>query len=159
MPLRVGEKAPEFDVVASSGERLRLSELAGKKHVILYFYPGDFTPVCTKETCGFRDAYAELADGDTEVIGVSVDSDETHRKFADKYALPFALVSDEKRELARRYGATSFLRDILGKTARITYVIDKNGEIAGFFQGELSASKHVEGARALVQKLRKSGGA
>jgi thioredoxin-dependent peroxiredoxin len=154
MPLRIGEKAPDFDVVASSGERLRLSELHGKKNVVLYFYPGDFTPICTKETCGFRDAYAELASGDTEVIGVSVDSDESHRKFAEKYSLPFSLVSDEKKELARKYGATSMLRDILGKTSRITYVIDKKGEIAGVLQGELSASKHVEGAKELVKRLR-----
>jgi peroxiredoxin Q/BCP len=153
MPLRIGERAPEFDVVASSGKRLKLSELAGKKNVVLYFYPGDFTPVCTKETCGFRDAYEELASADTEVIGVSVDSDESHRKFAEKYGLPFSLVSDENKELARRYQATSFLRDILGKTGRITYVIDKKGEIAGVFQGELSANKHVQGARDLIKKL------
>jgi peroxiredoxin Q/BCP len=153
MPLRVGEKAPEFDVVASSGKHLVLSELVGKKNVVLYFYPGDFTPVCTKETCGFRDAYEELASADTEVIGVSVDSDDSHRKFAEKYGLPFALVSDENKELARRYQATSFLGGILGKAGRITYVIDKKGQIAGVFQGELNANKHVQGARDLIKKL------
>ena len=153
MPLHVGEKAPDFDLVASSGKRLRLSDFAGKKNVVLYFYPGDFTPVCTKETCGFRDAYEELADRDTEVIGVSVDSESSHRKFAEKLGLPFELVSDEQKDLARTYGATSLFRDILGKTRRITYVIDKKGEIAGVFEGELSASKHVEGVRDLIRKL------
>ncbi len=153
MTLRVGERAPDFDVTASDGKRLKLSELVGKKHIVLYFYPGDFTPICTKETCGFRDAYAELASGDTEVIGVSVDSDDSHRKFAEKYGIPFSLVSDENKELAKRYGATSFLRDILGKTSRLTYVIDKKGEIAGVFAGELSANKHVQGARDLIKKL------
>lgn len=153
MPLHLGEKAPDFDLVASSGKRLRLSDFAGKKNVVLYFYPGDFTPVCTKETCGFRDAYEELADRDTEVIGVSVDSEASHRKFAEKLGLPFELVSDEQKDLARTYGATSLLRDILGKTRRITYVIDKKGEIAGVFEGELSASKHVEGVRDLIRKL------
>ncbi len=153
MPLHVGEKAPDFDVVASSGRRLKLSDFAGK-NVVLYFYPGDFTPVCTKETCMFRDAYEELAEGDTEVIGVSVDSDESHRKFAAKHNLQFYLVSDPEKKLARAYDATSFLRDILGKTSRITYVIDKKGEIAGVFRGELSASKHVEGAKELIKKLR-----
>lgn len=153
MPLRVGEKAPDFDVTASNGKRLKLSELVGKKNVVLYFYPGDFTPICTKETCGFRDAYEELATGDTEVIGVSVDSDDSHRKFAEKYGIPFALVSDADKELAKRYGATSLFRDILGKTSRLTYVIDKKGEIAGVFAGELSANKHVHGARDLIKKL------
>lgn len=156
MPLRVGQKAPDFDVTSSSGKRLKLSELAGKKNVVLYFYPGDFTPICTKETCGFRDAYEELASHDTEVIGVSVDSDESHAKFAKEYGLPFDLVSDANKEIARKYEATSFLRDLLGKTSRITYVIDKKGEIAGVFQGELSAKKHVEGAKELVKKLSSS---
>jgi peroxiredoxin Q/BCP len=154
MPLRVGQKAPEFDVVSSSGKRLSLAELAGKKNVVLYFYPGDFTPVCTKETCGFNAAYDELAASDTEVIGVSVDSDDSHRKFAEKYGLKLDLVSDGEKELARKYEATSLLRDLLGKTSRITYVIDKKGEIAGVFQGELRASKHVDGARDLIRKLR-----
>jgi peroxiredoxin Q/BCP len=153
MALRVGEKAPDFDVVASNGKRIKLSELSGKKNVVLYFYPGDFTPVCTKETCGFRDAFEELRGSDTEVIGVSVDSDDSHRKFAEKYGVPFDLVSDENKELAKKYQATSFLRDILGKTGRITYVIDKKGQIAGVFVGELSANKHVQGARDLIKKL------
>jgi thioredoxin-dependent peroxiredoxin len=152
MPLRVGQRAPDFEVVSSSGKRLKLSDFIGK-HVVLYFYPGDFTPVCTRETCMFRDAYEELAEGDTEVIGVSADSDESHRKFAAKYNLQFNLVSDPDRTLAKTYGATSFLRDILKKASRITYVIDKKGEIAGVFEGELSASKHVEGARELIKKL------
>src|SRR5262245_58302964 len=112
MPLRVGQKAPDFDAVSSSGEPIRLSSFLGKKNVVLYFYPGDFTPVCTRETCMFRDAYEELADGETEVIGVSVDSDESHRKFAGKYGLRFSLVSDRDKEIARKYEATSFLRDL-----------------------------------------------
>ena len=153
MALRIGEKAPDFEVVASNGKRIKLSELAGKKNVVLYFYPGDFTPICTKETCGFRDAFEELATGDTEVIGVSVDSDDSHRKFAEKYGIPFDLVSDVNKDLAKKYQATSFLRDLLGKTGRITYVIDKKGQIAGVFQGELSANKHVHGARDLIKKL------
>ena len=154
MPLCVGQKASDFDVTSSAGKKLRLSEMLGKKNVVLYFYPGDFTPVCTKETCLFRDAYEELAEGDTEVIGVSTDSDASHRKFSEKYNLPFSLVSDESRTLAKAYGATSLLRDILGKVSRITYVIDKKGEIAGVITGELSAAKHVDEAKELINKLR-----
>jgi thioredoxin-dependent peroxiredoxin len=153
MTLRVGEKAPDFDVVSSSGKRLKLSELRGKKNVVLYFYPADFTLVCTRETCGFRDAYEELASRETEVIGVSVDSDETHRKFAEKYGVGFELVSDADKELARAYGATSLLRDFFGKTARVTYVIDKKGDVAGVFRSEIRAEKHVEGARELIRRL------
>ena len=153
MSLRVGQKAPDFDVTSSSGKTLKLREFAGKKNVVLYFYPGDFTPICTKETCGLRDMYADLESQDTEVIGVSVDSNESHEKFAKKYEVPFALVSDENRELAKTYGATSFLQNILGKAARMTFVIDKKGEIAGIFQGELSAAKHIDGVRDAIKKL------
>ena len=153
MALHVGDKAPEFDVVSSAGKHLVLSELKGKKNVVLYFYPGDFTPICTKETCGFRDAFAKLESSDTEIIGVSVDSNESHEKFAKEHNLDFALVSDGEKALAKRYGATSFLRDILGKLARITFVIDKEGTIAGIFTGELSASKHVDGAKDVIKRL------
>lgn len=154
MPLRVGQKAPDFDVTSSSGKRLRLADFAGKKNLVLYFYPGDFTPVCTKETCGFNALFDELAGEDTEVVGVSVDSDESHRKFSEKYGLKFDLISDGDKDLAKKYEATSLLRDILGKTSRVTYVIDKKGEIAGVFEGELSAKKHVDGARDLIKKMR-----
>lgn len=153
MSLRVGQKAPDFDVVSSSGKSLKLADFAGKKNVVLYFYPGDFTPICTKETCGMRDMYADLESKETEVIGVSVDSNESHEKFAAEYKVPFALVSDKNKGLAKVYGATSFLRDILGKTARITFVIDKKSQIAAIFEGELSAKKHVEGVRSAVARL------
>ena len=154
MALRVGQKAPEFDVTSSSGQRLRLSsDFIGKKNVVLYFYPGDFTLVCTRETCGFRDSYAELASKDTEVIGISVDSDESHQRFAKEYGVPFSLVSDANKSLAQRYEATSFLSRLIGKTGRVTYVIDKKGFIAGVFDSELRASAHVDGVRDLIRKL------
>ncbi|MBX3188073.1 MAG: peroxiredoxin [Labilithrix sp.] len=153
MPLTVGQKAPDFDVVSSSGKELKLADFAGKKNVVLYFYPGDFTPVCTKETCGFRDMYQDLESKDTEVIGVSVDSNDSHRKFAEEHGIPFDLVSDKNKDLAKAYGATSLLRDILGKMKRMTFVIGKDSKIAGIFEGELSASKHVEGVRELIAKL------
>lgn len=156
MSLHVGQAAPDFDLTSSGGQRLSLADFRGKKNVVLYFYPGDFTLVCTRETCGFRDAYAELADKDTEVIGVSVDSDESHRQFGAKYRLPFPLVSDMNLALSKAYDAQSFLRNVLKRTARVTYVIDKQGRIAGVFDSELRASKHVEGVRALIAKLAKS---
>ena len=153
MALRVGQKAPDFAVTSSSGQKLELSDFIGKKNVVLYFYPGDFTLVCTRETCGFRDAYAELASKDTEVIGVSVDSDESHQRFAKEYGVPFSLVSDANKALAQRYEATGLLSRLMGKTGRVTYVIDKNGYIAGVFDSELRASAHVDGVRELVRKL------
>jgi peroxiredoxin Q/BCP len=156
MALRVGQKAPDFDVVSSGGRRLKLSDFLGKKNVVLYFYPGDFTPVCTRETCMFRDAYEDLAAADTEVIGVSTDSDSSHERFVAAHNLPFSLVSDRSRTLAGAYGAKSLLRNLLGAVSRVTYVIDKKGEIAAVIQGELSATKHVEQAKAAIETLRTS---
>jgi peroxiredoxin Q/BCP len=153
MALRVGQKAPDFDVTSSSGQHLRLSDFQGKKNVVLYFYPGDFTLVCTRETCGFRDSYAELAGKDTEVIGISVDSDESHQKFAKEYGVPFALVSDADRAISTRYEAVGLLTRVIGRVTRITYVIDKKGEIAGVFDSQIRASQHVGGVRELIQKL------
>lgn len=157
MPLIVGQVAPDFDVVASDGRRLALADFTGKKNVVLYFYPGDFTPVCTKETCSFRDMYADLAGKDTEVIGVSVDDDASHAKFAAKYDVGFPLVADPKMQLARLYGVQDgplgLLRDLIKRMRRITYVIDKSGKIAGVFTGELQASKHTAGVQKLIDSL------
>jgi peroxiredoxin Q/BCP len=154
MTLDVGMPAPDFDMVAADGRQLRLADFRGKKNVVVYFYPADFTLVCTRETCGFRDAYADLASKDTEVIGISVDDDTSHQKFAAEYRVPFALVSDPDRKLVDQFSAAGgFVRKLMKKAARVTYVIDKQGKIAGVFRGELSAATHVDGVKALIAKL------
>src|SRR5262249_59580196 len=98
--LKVGDTAPPFDVTSRDGKRLRLEDFRGKKQVVLYFYPKDNTPVCTAEACGFRDMYEDLVAADTEVIGVSVDDEASHRGFASRHRVPFPLVSDNDRTLA-----------------------------------------------------------
>lgn len=154
MSLRIGDVAPQFELTASDGRRLSLADLQGQKNVVLYFYPADFTLVCTRETCGFRDQYQDLQRLDTEVIGISVDSDESHQKFAAAHEIPFALVSDGDRKLAEKYGANDgLLATLRGVTKRITYVIDKQSRIAGIFDSALRASQHTDGVRALVEKL------
>jgi peroxiredoxin Q/BCP len=155
VPLALGHEAPLFDLPASGGRRVKLADYRGKKNVVLYFYPRDFTPVCTKEACGFRDAYEDLIASDTEVIGVSVDGDGSHEKFAEKFGLPFPLVSDPSRELATKYGCVGILSKLLGRTNRVTFVIDKEGRIASVLESELSASHHVEGVRRAVDALRR----
>jgi peroxiredoxin Q/BCP len=154
MALKVGQPAPDFTVKAADGRELKLADFRGKRNVVVYFYPADFTMVCTKEACGFRDVYEDLASKDTEVIGVSVDDDEKHKQFAEKYKVPFALVSDPDRKLAENYEATGGLIGLIAKKARrVTYVIDKQGTIRGVFQGELSADKHVQGAKSVIATL------
>ncbi len=149
---RVGETAPEFSG-ESDGGKISLADYRGRKNVVLYFYPGDFTLVCTKEACGFRDIYEDLKGADTEVIGVSTDSNDSHKKFVAEYKLPFPLLSDKDKKIATAYGATNLISDLLGRVSRITYVIDKNGKIAAMLKSELSATKHVQGVKDALAKL------
>lgn len=157
MSLKVGDLAPDFEVTARQTGKDRviaLGNILAEKNLVLYFYPRDFTTVCTREACGFQGAYAELASGDAEVVGVSVDDAETHDRFAREHQIEFPLVSDPRRELARRYQATSVLRDVLGVTARLTYVIGRNRRIEGVFDSAVRASQHVDGARGVIERLR-----
>lgn len=152
--LKVGQEAPAFDVPASDGKRIRLEDFRGKKNVVLYFYPKDFTRVCTTETCGFRDMYQELVTTkETEVLGVSLDSDESHNKFAAHHKVPFPLIADKDRTLAKAYHAIGPLRGLIGIVKRVTFVIDKKGTIAAILQSELNADTHLEGVTAALNKL------
>jgi peroxiredoxin Q/BCP len=158
MSLKVGDQAPEFAVTARQAGQdrdLSLSAILTEKNLVLYFYPRDFTAVCTREACAFRDSYAELRSGDTEVVGVSVDDAASHDRFAREHRIDFPLVSDPERRLAALYGATSLLRDVLGVSARVTFVIDRTRRIVAVFDSALRASQHVDGARNAVQALRR----
>lgn len=125
--LNEGDKAPDFELLNQEGERVHLSQFAGKKNVVLYFYPKDETPGCTKEACQFRDSYAEFADTDTEVLGVSDDSVDSHKLFQLSRRLPFQLLSDPQGQVRKLYGVSkSFFGLIPG---RETFVIDKQGII------------------------------
>lgn len=148
-----GDMAPDFDVTTSAGERLTLADFRGKKNVVLFFYPGDFTLVCTKEACSFRDNYDSLRSKDTEIIGISSDSNETHRKFAAAHGLQYPLVADEDQSLAKRFGATGFLTNLIGRVSRMTIVIDKNGRVVDVIKSQLSADAHVEGAARALSAL------
>jgi thioredoxin-dependent peroxiredoxin len=152
--LKIGDSVPEFDVVASNKTHLRSSDFTGKKNLVIYFYPKDFTGVCTRETCGFRDMLAQMNSDSLQVIGVSADDNETHERFAQEYAVTFPLVADPKHELAKKFGASSgFLKFVAGTTKRITYVIDKKGIVVAIFDSLISADKHLDGVKAALAKL------
>lgn len=152
--LRVGDEAPEFDVVSSDGRRVRLGDFRGKTNVVLYFYPKDETSVCTKEACGFRDMYEDLRAADTEIIGVSPDGDASHVSFAKHHRVTFPLLSDPKKELAEKYGATGGLLGVLGMLKRVTYVIDTRGKIAGVVQNALSADAHFDAVKDALAHIK-----
>ena len=101
--LKEGDKAPDFAVSGAEGKRVRLKDLRGKK-VVLYFYPKDDTPGCTKEACAFRDSFAQFKKRGIEVLGVSLDSEKSHQKFIRKYDLPFRLLADTERAISEVYG-------------------------------------------------------
>jgi peroxiredoxin Q/BCP len=128
MVLAVGTPAPGFNTVDAHGKPVSLADFAGKT-VILYFYPKDDTPGCTKEACGFRDAYADYQSKDLVVLGVSMDDQASHKKFAEKYNLPFPLLVDSDGAIARAYDV-----DGGGYAKRVTYVIDGEGKIAKVYQ-------------------------
>ena len=153
MSLQLGDTAPRFESTTHDGKVVRLADFKGKKNVVLYFYPKDETRVCTAEACGFRDAYEDLMEQDTEVIGVSFDSGESHARFAERHRLPFLLLSDTDGSIAKAYGAKSFLGSLMNMPTRVTFLIDKQGHIAGIFKSALSADVHVDGIRDAVKKL------
>jgi len=123
--VKIGEKAPDFTLKDGNGNDWKLSEQRGKT-VVLLFYPGDNTPVCTKQMCSVRDNWEDYAKTGAEVIGISTDSAESHKGFADKYDLPLTLLSDEKGEVVEKYSVKSWLP---GRSARAVIVIDKEGVV------------------------------
>jgi peroxiredoxin Q/BCP len=123
--LQVGDAAPNFTLQDGNGDQWSLSAQRGKV-VVLLFYPGDETPICTRQMCSVRDRWADYSSTGAEVVGISTDSVESHQKFAEHHQLPLRLLSDAKGEVAKQYGAQSL---IPGKVARSVFVIDAGGVI------------------------------
>ena len=149
--IEVGQQAPEFSGTMAEGKQLRLKDFRGRRHVILYFFPKDFTPGCTREACSFRDRRAEIADLDAEVVGVSLDTADRHGQFAEKYRLPYPLVSDRNAAIAAAYGVSR-----LGgwlPTKRVTFVIDKTGIVQHVIQSEFSIDRHIDQALDTLRRL------
>ncbi len=148
--LKVGDSAPDFALPDREGHTIRLGDYRGKKPVVLYFYPKDDTPGCTKEACAFRDQYEDFKDAGAEVIGVSSDTSASHARFASKYRLPFVLVSDSDGAVRRSYGVKATLGVLPG---RVTFVIDEDGIVRHVFNSQLQATQHVAEARAALREL------
>ena len=147
--LSVGDRAPPFEGVDQHGASVALEALVREGPVILYFYPRDFTSVCTREACLFRDAHDEMASLSASIVGVSVDDQQTHQRFAERHSLPFSLVADPDRRIRRAYKTDLWP---FRRVKRATYVIGRNGIIVGAFRHELSASKHIADVRGVLAK-------
>lgn len=135
MTLEVGKKAPSFKLKNQDGKTISLSDLKGKP-VVLYFYPKDDTLGCTKEACNFRDEFPKFGKMKAEIIGVSTDSVESHKKFANKFKLPFNLLSDDSKDVVEKYGVWKE-KNMYGKKymgiERTTFIIDPSGKIKKIF--------------------------
>jgi peroxiredoxin Q/BCP len=152
--LEEGSKAPDFTLLTHDGTKLKLSSLKGAP-VVLYFYPKDDTPGCTKEACGFRDVKTKLAKLGAVVLGVSPDTPASHEKFRAKYKLPFTLLCDPDHTVAEKYGAWRE-KNMYGKKsmgiARSTYVIDAAGTVAKVFKA-VKPDVHAEQVLAALKEL------
>ena len=143
--IEVGMKAPDFTLYDKDGKEISLSRFLGKKGV-LYFYPKDNTPGCTRQACAFADAYKGFIEKNVEVIGISKDSVASHKKFADKYDLPFTLLSDTATELLQVFGAWGekkmYGKSVMG-TLRKTFIFDENGILTEIIE-KVDTSNHAE---------------
>ena len=146
--IRVGDKAPDFSGTAQDGGTIRLGDYLGQKALVLFFYPKDNSPICTKETCSFRDSYEQFKEAGAEVIGVSSDSSQSHQAFANQNQLSFPLISDRDSSLRKLFGVPSALGLLPGRS---TYVIDKEGIVRLIFSAQFASDKHVQQALRAVE--------
>lgn len=149
MGLKVGDSAPEFSLKNQDGKVFNSKDVLGKKYLVVYFYPKDDSPGCVKEACQFRDRYEDFVDNGAMVIGISSDSEKSHRKFAKKYNLPFTLLADADKKVRRLFRVENNLFILPG---RQTFIIDLEGKIAMTFNS-VNAFEHMKRALKKIKAL------
>lgn len=151
MKIKTGSKIPGFTLPDQDGQMQNITDWVGKSNLVIYFYPKDDTPGCTAEACSFRDQFADFSDMGAKVIGISSDSVEKHRQFAEKHNLPFTLLSDENKKVRRVFGVPGDMLGIL--PGRVTYIVDRDGIVRHVFNSQLNATKHVKEAIRILKQL------
>ena len=147
MSATVGQTAPDFTLPDQHGSSVTLSELKGG-WVVVYFYPKDDTPGCTKESCSFRDSFEDFTEAGAQVIGISSDSVDSHLEFAEKYHLPFTLLADTDGSVRKRWGVGKTLGLLPG---RVTYVIDPDGVVRHKFSSQFKPTSHIDEALGVIR--------
>ena len=151
--IKEGNKAPDFTALDQDGKKVKLSSFRDKKNIVLYFYPKDMTPGCTTQACGFRDQQKSFKS--TVILGVSIDSQERHQKFIEKYDLPFTLLADVDKNVVQKYGVWQE-KKLYGKTfmgiVRSTFIIDKTGTIRKIFV-KVKVKNHIEEVLNALKEL------
>jgi peroxiredoxin Q/BCP len=148
--IKVGDRVPDFSLPSQTGTTVNVGDLIGKKSLVIYFYPKDDTPGCTAESCAFRDSYEVFTDAGAEVIGISADSPQSHQQFAQKYNLPFTLLSDSDNRVRKLFGVPATLFVLPG---RVTYIIDKEGIVRHIFDSMLDFKAHVTESLNTIQSF------
>lgn len=149
--LAKGDRVPEFELKDQNGDVFNIANVIGKKNLVIYFYPKDDTPECTKEACKFRDEFEVFTDLDAMVIGISADSPESHTEFIAKYNLPFTLLSDTENTVRAQFGVKGKFMDVI--PGRVTFIADKKGIIQYVFDSMSNAEQHVEEAQKILKTL------
>ncbi len=150
--LNVGSAIPAFTLPDQNGNPFNLNDVLGKKNLVIYFYPKDDSPGCTKEACSFRDQYEVFTEADALVIGISGQSVESHASFAKKHHLSFTLLSDKGNVIRKLFGVPTNLFGLL--PGRVTYVVDKSGKVIMVINSQVQATKHVDDALQVLKELK-----
>ena len=151
MSIKTGDCIPLISALNHEGKPVVIDPNNLSASVVIYFYPKDDTPGCTKEACSFRDSHEAFTDAGVKVYGISSDSVESHRKFREKYNLPFDLLTDNKNQIRKAFGVPTNLLGLL--PGRVTYVVDKSGTIRHIFNSQLNAERHVTEALEAIKSL------
>jgi peroxiredoxin Q/BCP len=150
--LKKGDKLPDFKIKDQDGNMFHVAEYVGKKNLVIYFYPKDDTPGCTKEACKFRDEFEAFTDLNAMVIGISADSPESHTEFIEKYNLPFTLLSDENNEVRELFGVKGKFMNII--PGRVSYIVGKEGIVQYVFDSMGNAEQHIVEAIKTLESLK-----
>jgi peroxiredoxin Q/BCP len=149
--IEIGSNIPAFTLNDQNGNPFEISTVIGKKNLVIYFYPKDDSPGCTKEACYFRDQFEVFNDADALIIGISGQSVESHKKFAEKYRLTYTLLSDEGNKVRKQFGVPTNFFGIL--PGRVTYIVDKTGKVIYIFNSQVQATHHVDEALRILKNL------
>ncbi|HEX5743364.1 MAG TPA: peroxiredoxin, partial [Flavobacteriaceae bacterium] len=149
--LNIGSAVPQFELIDQYGNRFYLDSVLGKKNLVIYFYPKDDSPGCTKQACSFRDQFEVFAEADAVIIGISAQSVKSHFEFAKKHRLNYILLSDTKNKVRNLFGVPADLFGLI--PGRVTYVINKAGKVVYIFNSQTQVEKHVNEALRFLQEL------
>ena len=150
--INVGSTVPSFSLKDQFGKDFDITLVKGKKNLVIYFYPKDDSPGCTKEACSFRDQFEVFSEYDAIIIGISAQSVKSHLDFANKYRLNYTLLSDEGNNVRKLFGVPTNLLGLL--PGRVTYIVNKSGKVVFIFNSQIQAEKHIEEAIRILKELK-----